>query len=557
MLQKRCRESNNRRIRAWALIAIAGIVALVCFPGLVMAVEIPVLEQKAVDPAQQDVLAAKLGNIWSLEDILRVAVANNPSMQIADWELREALAGRQEVDAALRPQLSLTGQHKVENLANNPAVLQGFMSQFEAQYGEEYALYPLVVGGLTLDDRLSTTIGSLTYYQQLGPNAQLKGLTKQAEIGTEIAVLRREQAIKDIVITAQSGYYDVLRAYNGLELAREAWRHAELNLKTAEEQLTLGMATPLDVLKERNTCIEAENGLQAAAMGLELATLALLQHMGLGNVEVDTALAWAEYLAESQDMSVIPWTVELDTAYAYTLEHRPELAMARQQRAMTETAYTSVKEERDWTVKLAGQYMPEDDLILQSSIDSNRALMGTVVKTKVNKPEVDQSKMRYLSESETSEIPAFDSVDPWQIELSLTYRFGDGGARKAKLAAKEAAVEKARVQEKMAQDGVYLDLNSRLQQLDLAWKAYELALEGERAAQETLEQLRLLYDLGSVTGKEVREGRLMVLQAQNRVLDAGFTYETNKSKVVLAMGIDTETLVRVVGRNEWDGLMEN
>ncbi|NMB10706.1 MAG: TolC family protein [Firmicutes bacterium] len=535
MLQKKCRELSKRRMTVLLLIVTLGVLAF-GISGPVMAVEIPVLEGQAIESAKDVLPEAQLAGIWSLEHILQVALANGPSVKIADWELREALAGRQEVDAALKPQLSLAGQHKVENLVNNPAVLQGILGKSP--------------GPLDPDERMSTTIGSLTYYQQLAPTAQLRGLTKQAEIGAEIAALRREQARKDLVVTVQSGYYDVLRAYNGLCWAREARQHAKLNLETAEDQLNLGTVTPLDVLRERNAYLEAEMHVQAATMGLELATLALLQNMGLGNAKLDTALAWAEQLAEKQDLVVNPWTIGLDAAYAYTLEHRPELAMVRKQREMAETAYTIVKEDRDWTIKLAGQYQPDDDTILQSSVDSKLALMGTVVRTKVDMPEILRQEP-----SQTQDL-SFDT-DPWQMELSASYRFGDGGARKAKLKAKEAAVEKAKLQEEMAKDGFYLDLNSRLQQLDQAWRAHELALEGEKAARETFEQLSLLYELGSVTGKEVREGRLMVLQAQNRVLDTGLAYEASKSKVAVAMGIDVETLIRVLVQNKWDGLLEN
>ena len=539
MLQKKCRESNSRKVTVWWLIAIVGVLA-VSIPGRVLAVDIPILEQEALE--SEDVSPeVLLANIWSLEHILQVALANSPGVKVADWELREALAGRQEVDAALRPQFSVAGQHKVENLANSSAVMMS--EELRAALG---------LGLLEPDDRMSTTIGSLTYYHQLRPNAQLRGLTKQAEIGTEIAALRQEQAIKDLVVTVQSGYYDVLKAYQGLCLAKEARQHAKLNLKTTEDQLTLGTATPLDVLKERNAYLEAENYVQAASMGLELATLALLQNMGLGNIESDLALAWAELLAQSENIAISPWTIDLDTAYAYTLGHRPELAMVRKQREMAETAYITVKEERDWTIKLAGQYKPDDDTILQSSIDSDLALMGTVIRTKVDTPEI---SVPGVDASKAQDSPS--DTDPWQIELSASYRFGDGGARKAQLQSKEAAVEKAKLQEEMAKDGFYLELNSRLQQLDQAWRSYELALEAEKAAKETFEQLNILYDLGSVTGKELREGRLMVLQAQSRVLDASLTYEVNKSKVAVAMGIDVETLIRVLGQNKWDGLLEN
>ena len=66
-----------------------------------------------------------------------------------------------------------------------------------------------------------------------------------------------------------------------------------------------------------------------------------------------------------------------------------------------------------------------------------------------------------------------------------------------------------------------------------------------------------MYELGSVTGKEVREGRLMVIQAQNRVLDAALTYEAAKAKLAVAMGIHPEALMAAVGRNQWDRLMDH
>lgn len=566
MLQRKRRKSNKRGSLNWSLVASIVMVALLSTSGLVVAIEASVLEDE-VPLANGSASGVELASISSLEDILQVALANSPSIQIAEWELKEALAGRWEVSAALKPQLSIAGQHKVENLANSPAMVQGIVSGMEQairkQFPEEVANRIIeegaIYGVVDYDDRMSTTIGSLTYYQQLRPNAQLRGIIKQAELGSEIAMLRKEQAAKDVILAVQSGYYGVLRAYDGLQLAKQARHHALLNLQTAEEKLGQGTVTPLDVLKERNACLEAENGVQGATMGVELATLALLQNMGLGNIETDAALAWAEQLASSKEISVTPWTVELNAAYAYTLEHRPELAMVRKQREMAETAYTAVKDERDWTVKLTGQYKPEDDVILQSSIDSNLALSGTAIKTKIEEPEIDLSKLGFSGGGSVGfgSGKSSSNVDPWQVELSATYRFGDGGARKAKLEAKEAAVKKAKLQEEMAKDGFYLELNTHLQQLDQAWRAYQLATEGTKAAEETLEQLCLLYELGSVTSKELREGELMLTQAQSRVLDTGLTYEANKSKVALAMGMDVEPLVQAIVQGEWNCSLEN
>ena len=489
----------------------------------------------------------ELAHLACLEDLLEVAVANSTSLQMANWELQVAQGTRSQVGAALKPQLNVAAQHKVENAANN----LGAIAHINAQQVDP-------------DDRFSSTMASLTWAQQLGASPTLKSAIQQADIGTEIANLRREQALAELVAQVQTGYHGVVRAYNGLKLAEAARQHAKLNLKAKEDQLSLGTATPLDVLKEKNSYLEAENGVHAARMGLELATRALLQTIGLGDIATEEALPWAEGLAEGEGPELEKWDIDLDAAYGHALAKRPEVIMVGKQKAIAEIAVTQVKEERDWTVKIAGQYIPNDKTVLQSSIDSNRTLVTTVVRTEKDElpPLTSGSNgdspfdMGLGGYGGSSEAPELD-VDPWQVELSLSYRFGDGGAKKAQLMAKEAALEKAGLQVEMAKDMVYLELNSLRQELGQKWRAYQLALEGEKAAKETLSQLELLYELGSITGKEVREGRIMVLQAESRVLDAHLSYEAHKCKLAVAVGISGETLAEAVARGQWDDITAN
>ncbi|NLA58548.1 MAG: TolC family protein, partial [Firmicutes bacterium] len=191
------------------------------------------------------------------------------------------------------------------------------------------------------------TVGTFTYYQQLGPTAQIRGLQKQTEIGTHLARLARDQALANTILAVQEEYFNVIRAYNNRLAALAAREHAKLNLATVERQLELGTATPLDALKERNALLEAENHLQMASTGLELAVMALLQNMGLAPIDAETALAWGAQLAQGWEGDIIPWGIHLEEAYTYALEHKLELAMARKQLEMAESAYKAVKEERD------------------------------------------------------------------------------------------------------------------------------------------------------------------------------------------------------------------
>ena len=82
-------------------------------------------------------------------------------------------------------------------------------------------------------------------------------------------------------------------------------------------------------------------------------------------VDGETALAWADYLAQGWEGGIAAWQIQLDEAYAYAIDHKLELAMARKQLEMAESAYKAVKDERDWTVTLAGQYQPDDEVIFE------------------------------------------------------------------------------------------------------------------------------------------------------------------------------------------------
>lgn len=465
-----------------------------------------------------------LAQVTSLEDIFLVAMNHSPRLVVGRLEQDEAFAGKRQVDAALKPQLTIAGQHTVENAANNP------------MFG----------AGRAPDDRIKTTVGSLTWYQQLGPNAQLKGALDLAKAGEDLARLRQEQILNDMIMAVETSYHGVLRAYYGLTLAKEAQEHALLNLEAEEARQSLGTATPLDVLKEKNAYLEAKQGVHTAEMGVEMAVLSLLQTIGLDMVDGETAQGWAKQVADAHKLAVVPWEVDLDTALGLMVRCKPELAMVRKQKAMAKSALDQTKGERDWTIKLSGKYQADDKTTLQSSVDSNRAWVSTVVRTEL--PELPDIP----SDMPT---PPLDDTDPWQIDLNVSYRFGDGGAKKAKVVAKEAALEKAELQLAMAEDGFYLELNAAIGQLNQLWQGYLLALEGEQAARETLAQLKLMYELGSLTSKEVREGKLMVAQADYKVLDAGLKYEEQKTKIATIIGCDGQVLITALANNQWENLM--
>lgn len=551
------RERKNSVGEFCVVVVIGLLVAFGCFGAGAVAAGAPATKEAPANGTGSsntgvvciDLKGYDLRDIQSLADILAIAIATDTSVKLAEWEIRKAQAGLEGVSAGLRPQLTVAGEYKVENVANNSAVLGSL-----AEFGDSgTAQMSQMDYSSLLDDQLRTTSGSFTWYQQLLPNASLRGALDKARIGLEMGAIQKEETVLQLVTRVQDAYFQLLKAYDGVQVAEMALDHARHNVAVIKQKRAAGTATDLDVLKEKNRQMETENQVNVARMGLKMATLGLLQILDLDESYLSQAMDWAGELLRNQDVTPERWDVDLDRAVQYALTHRSDVRLAAQQLKLAEADYHSTVERRDWTVTLSGYYRPDDETILQGSVDSNWALTGTVAKTHVaGLPEVPGGGQVQNSGGGA----AGSGVDPWQINLSLTYRFGDGGARRAETAAKQAAVEQARLQYNALRDGIYLTLYGKCEQLDQAWREYELARQAKAAAEATLAKLKQMYALGSVTKQDVLEGKLLVRQASNKVLSAGLDYEARKAKLAAAMGVDVQAFIRAVGTGAWDEVFQ-
>ncbi|NLK07139.1 MAG: TolC family protein, partial [Firmicutes bacterium] len=312
----------------------------------------------------------------------------------------------------------------------------------------------------------------------------------------------------------------------------------------------------------KNAYLEAQKTTETAKIGVEMAVMSLLQTIGQdtrGSITRDDALDWAKVLADGYHVKVEPWQIDFDQAYDHMLLHRPEINQLKYQETLAQIALDEVRNDRDWSIKLSGQYVL-DETVLQSSIDSDKTWISTAARSKMSDmPDflgADPAGGVGSGTGNTDASSGLEIDDPWQVELSASYSFGDGGRKKADLLAKEAALEKASLRRAVAEDGFYLELNGAVKELKQLWQAYLLAQEGKRAADETLKQLELMHELGSLTSKEVREGQLMVAQAENLVLDAGLNYNGQKTKIWAMVGIDSEIMLHAVAGENWDILKQ-
>mgnify|MGYP001015751901 CR=1 FL=1 len=554
--KRHCLRQSGRPPKRIKLVSIAMLMAL-----SLHILGAPVVKETkvwAAEPGKASRLASAVPS--DLPGLLSAAFKNSPMLKTAALDLEEALQGKKQLDAALKPQLSIAAQHKLENAANNAAVMGAYREVVSAAVRDAFEHEPPVPPPPT--DNINTTMGSVTWYQKLGPDNQLKALINRGNTAYAMAEIGLKEARASLVVAVQPGYYGVLRAYNGLSLAVKAEEHQKLNLDAEIAQQELGTRTPLDVLKEKNAYLEAQKTTETAKIGVEMAVMSLLQTIGQdtrGSITRDDALDWAKVLADGYHVKVEPWQIDFDQAYDHMLLHRPEINQLKHQETLAQIALDEVRNDRDWNIKLSGQYVL-DETVLQSSIDSDKTWISTAARSKMSDmPDflgADPAGGVGSGTGNTDASSGLEIDDPWQVELSASYSFGDGGRKKADLLAKEAALEKASLRRAVAEDGFYLELNGAVKELKQLWQAYLLAQEGKRAADETLKQLELMHELGSLTSKEVREGQLMVAQAENLVLDAGLNYNGQKTKIWAMVGIDSEIMLHAVAGENWDILKQ-
>ncbi len=186
----------------------------------------------------------------SLDQAIRTALADNPTIAAAREELRAAEAGVDSAQAAGRPEISLVGTAGVQETF-------GDMSQRNTSVSAlAQARIPLITGGVV--------------------KAQ-----------TESARLRREQArrfvdsletqVRAQVTQAWFGYDASLRA---IEASRRQVEAAEIAYEGAKEELAVGVRSTLDTLDQEQLLFEARLALIQAERDAYVAAHSLLRATG-------------------------------------------------------------------------------------------------------------------------------------------------------------------------------------------------------------------------------------------------------------------------------------
>jgi outer membrane protein len=247
----------------------------------------------------------------SLDDGVRLALANNKELLATREKVAEARARVAEARAAFFPQL--TGSAGYTRLDVAPYIPS---SRFRTLFGGASPLSSAVPDKITigLEDNY---VAQLKLQQPLFAGGKIWNSYDLSRLASRTAESDLDLAVRELVFEATKAYLECVKAKKLEQVAVETVKQLEAHLGDIEAMLGAGLAATNDVLKTRVYCAEAKLALMKAQHSVQLARSYFCNVIGVPPTK--------EIVFTSEADSVSRSEIDLETAVARGIERRAEL----------------------------------------------------------------------------------------------------------------------------------------------------------------------------------------------------------------------------------------
>lgn len=410
-----------------------------------------------------------------LEDVVRIALANNPDKMMAVSRVKKAQARLELAQAAFFPYI-------------------GVYTEYINGDAPSAFLFKKIDQGELPPQTNFNDPGTIENYE-LGVKGQLNLFNggrdilnrEMAEIGVDISQLDRQQIENSLVSTAISAYYDALAVKEFIAIAQESVSTVETQLKMMRVRFQAGAVLKSDILSLEVRLAQAKEEVVRTQNGYKMALTALANILGVAP-DRDVQLKKSDMKPRN-----LPYTY--DQGMVYGLKHRPEIRKVREQVRQARMALDVARSE----------YLPRVDLQSKYYIDS---------------PDIDLDVER----------------ENWTIGVLLNWDVFTGFSTMAKIRQAYAALEEILSGDRKALLGVKMDIKNAYLKLEEAKARLEVTETSVAQSEESLQLVKKQYEEGAATITRYLEAELDRNRARIRSTAAFFDHEKALADIGRAIG---------------------
>jgi len=282
----------NYRAGKWGIFLLSSILCLISFPGWSRAESL------------------------TLEEAIRIALANNREILVAKEKIEEARQRIKETKAGYFPTINLGGTYTHLNEAPSET---GKADSYVSKLSFDQPLY--TSGRLSYANK-----GASLYYQK--PQADLKN------------------AQNKITFQVKKAFYAVLLAQENVGVTEKALDQAKRHLAVVEDFFKVGVVSRFDLLRTQVEVANLKPDLIQARNNLRLSRESLANLLSLSSAS----------LKLEGELSFEPLKINLEEAMDRALKERSDLRSLKLQKEMSEVALKLAKVQNKPTLALVGNY---------------------------------------------------------------------------------------------------------------------------------------------------------------------------------------------------------
>ncbi len=466
-------------------------------------------------PQEQEVPA-----VISLEQALEIALAESPTVKIADMEVERAEFARKGSYASLFPQISASASYQrtikkqvmymgggddEEDGGGMSGMMAGILDpivyhlqKLYAGTGIPYVEYvpPTTTesagdGGIEVG-RWNTFNGGISASMPL-INAQLWKSLAISGASVDLAVEKARSSRLEMVNQVKQAYFAALLAKEAHKVYESVYRNAVQNLELTNKKYNASKASELDLARAKTTVANAIPDVFNSENAIFLSLWQLKAVMGIDlDTEIDVKDSLLVYAGDMQSVAV---------GEDYSLEGNSSL---RQLAIQADQLANTVKMQRYG-------YLPSLSLAFSYSMNAM-----------TNDFKFEQYKWTPYS----------------FVGLSLNIPIFTGGQRHNEIRQTKVQAAELAIQRENAERQLRISIRQCLSTMETAVKSHESALDALESANKAYDIAAKSYEVGRSTLTDLDASRLALTQAQLAASQAVYNYLVAKASLESTIGAD-------------------